>query len=63
MFIPKFPIADIVNQFMLIVMANFKFKIISKVIADRSATVMPFIICDEQKDLIFMEDVSSTVFV
>jgi hypothetical protein len=50
--IPKVSNADVVNQFRPIAMANFKFKIISKILADRLALVMPSIISPEQRGFI-----------
>jgi hypothetical protein len=50
--IPKISNADVVNQFRPIAMANFKFKIISKILADRLALVMPSIISPEQRGFI-----------
>lgn len=49
--IPKDNNADSVNQFRPITLANFKFKIISKVLADRLATIMPYITSKEQRAL------------
>ncbi|MCH94435.1 RNA-directed DNA polymerase (Reverse transcriptase), partial [Trifolium medium] len=46
--IPKTSNADTIDQYRPIAMANFKFKIISKVIADRLAQIMPTIISKEQ---------------
>jgi len=39
--IPKNPNGDTVDQYKSIALANFKFKIISKVIADRLANILP----------------------
>jgi hypothetical protein len=50
--IPKIPNADVVEQFRPIAMANFKFKIISKILADRLAPIMPSIISPEQRGFI-----------
>jgi hypothetical protein len=50
--IPKTPDATSIDQFRPIAMANFKFKIISKIIADRLASIMPSIISEEQKGFI-----------
>jgi hypothetical protein len=50
--IPKSSNADVVEQFRPIAMANFKFKIISKIIADRLAIIMPSIISPEQRGFI-----------
>ena len=50
--IPKTPNADTISQFRPIAMANFKFKIISKIIADRLAQLMPILISKEQRGFI-----------
>jgi hypothetical protein len=50
--IPKVQDADTISQFRPIAMANFKFKIISKILADRLATVLPNIISCEQRGFI-----------
>ncbi|MCH96418.1 RNA-directed DNA polymerase (Reverse transcriptase) [Trifolium medium] len=50
--IPKSSNADSIDQFRPIALANFKFKIISKVLADRLATIMPNIISKEQRGFI-----------
>jgi len=50
--IPKTPNADTMDQFRPIAMADFKFKIISKIIADRLPQVMPKIISEEQRGFI-----------
>jgi hypothetical protein len=50
--LPKTPNALSIDQYRPIAMANFKFKIISKIIADRLATIMPSIVSVEQKGFI-----------
>ncbi|MCH79620.1 RNA-directed DNA polymerase (Reverse transcriptase), partial [Trifolium medium] len=50
--LPKTPEASSIDQYRTIAMANFKFKVISKIIADRLASIMPVIISDEQKGFI-----------
>ena len=50
--IPKHPNADSVEQFRSIAMANFKFKVISKIIADRLASILPSIVSSNQKGFI-----------
>jgi hypothetical protein len=50
--IPKTSNADSMDQFRPIAMANFKFKIISKVLADRLATIMPNLISKEQRGFV-----------
>lgn len=47
--IPKISSADTMDQFRPIAMENFKFKIISKIIANRLAQVVPNIISEEQR--------------
>jgi hypothetical protein len=42
--IQKYSHADTISQFRPIALANFKFKIISKVLDDRLAQVMPYIL-------------------
>ncbi|GAU40289.1 hypothetical protein TSUD_362690 [Trifolium subterraneum] len=50
--IPKVSDADTIGQFRPIAMANFKFKIISKILADRLALILPDIISKEQRGFI-----------
>ncbi|MCH90331.1 RNA-directed DNA polymerase (Reverse transcriptase), partial [Trifolium medium] len=50
--IPKVPNADSLNHYRPIAMANFKFKILSKILADRLALVLPDIISKEQRGFI-----------
>ena len=50
--IPKSSNANTVDQFRPIALANFKFKIITKVIVDRLASILPKIISTEQKGFI-----------
>jgi hypothetical protein len=50
--LPKTPSASSVDQYRPIAMANFKFKIISKIIADRLASIMPSIVSEEKKGFI-----------
>ncbi|MCH87787.1 RNA-directed DNA polymerase (Reverse transcriptase) [Trifolium medium] len=50
--IPKSPDADTIDKYCPIAMANFKFKIISKIIADRLARIMPNIISKQQRGFI-----------
>lgn len=61
MLIPKVDNADTVDQFRPIAMANFKFKILSKVLVDMLDSIMPTIISKEQ-NISFMEDSSGTAF-
>jgi len=51
-FIPKTGSADTVDQYRPIALANFKFKVISKVLADRLSKIMPQIISNEQRGFI-----------
>ncbi|GAU23976.1 hypothetical protein TSUD_327770 [Trifolium subterraneum] len=50
--IPKVQEADTIGQFRPIAMTNFKFKIISKILADRLALILPNIISKEQRGFI-----------
>jgi hypothetical protein len=50
--LPKTPNAHSIDQYRPIAMANFKFKIISKIIADRLASILPSIISEEQMGFI-----------
>ncbi|XP_058761210.1 uncharacterized protein LOC131634556 [Vicia villosa] len=50
--IPKVPNADSIDQFRLIALANFKYKIITKIIADRLSLFMPVLISMEQRAFI-----------
>lgn len=55
--LPKNPNATSVDHYRPIAMANFKFKIISKILADRLAQLMPKIISKEQKGFIQNRDI------
>lgn len=50
--IPKVPAADKIELFRPIALANFKFKIITKVLADRLAKIAPSIISPHQRGFI-----------
>jgi len=50
--IPKSPDADSIDNYRPIALANFKFKIISKILADRLAKILPNIISKEQRGFI-----------
>ncbi|CAJ2645220.1 unnamed protein product [Trifolium pratense] len=50
--IPKVQNADSIGQYRPIAIANFKFKIISKILADRLALILPNIISKEQRGFI-----------
>jgi hypothetical protein len=55
--LPKFPEASSIDQYRPIAMANFKFKVISKIIADMLASLMPNLISVEQKGFIHGRDI------
>ncbi|WJX12769.1 hypothetical protein P8452_03227 [Trifolium repens] len=55
--LPKFPEASSIDQYRPIAMANFKFKIISKILADILASIMPTLISVEQKGFIHGRDI------
>jgi ribonuclease HI len=50
--LPKSENASTIDQFRPIAMANFKFKIISKIIADRLASILPSLISEEQRGFV-----------
>lgn len=50
--IPKDKDANCLRQYRPIALANFKFKIISKILADRISTILPTIISQEQKGFV-----------
>jgi len=50
--IPKTDNADTVEQFRPIALSNFKFKIVTKILADRMVPIMKSIISDEQRGFI-----------
>jgi hypothetical protein len=50
--LPKSPNASSIDQYRPIAMANFKFKIISKIIADRLASLLPSLISEEQRGFV-----------
>jgi len=50
--IPKTQDADTIDQFGPIALENFKFKIATKVLADKLANIIPFIIFKEHKGFI-----------
>lgn len=60
--IPKTNNADTVEQFRPIALANFKFKVISKVLADRLAVLMPHIISKEQRGFIKGRNIKDCIF-
>ncbi|CAL0326169.1 unnamed protein product [Lupinus luteus] len=50
--VPKFPGADRIEDFRPIALANFQFKIITKVLADRLALIAPKIVSSQQRGFI-----------
>ncbi|MCH79990.1 RNA-directed DNA polymerase (Reverse transcriptase) [Trifolium medium] len=60
--LPKTPEASSIDQYRPIAMANFKFKIISKIIADKLASIMPSIISEEQKGFIHDRNIKDCLF-
>lgn len=50
--IPKYPEADSIDKYRPIALANFKFNILSKILADRLASILPNIISKEQRGVI-----------
>ncbi|MCI16088.1 RNA-directed DNA polymerase (Reverse transcriptase), partial [Trifolium medium] len=59
--IPKSPDADAINHFRPIALANFKFKIISKILASRLARVAPTIISSNQRGFIPGRQISDCI--
>jgi len=59
--IPKNPNADTIDQFRPISLENFKFKIITKVLADRLANVLPNIISKEQRGFIRGRNIKDSI--
>jgi hypothetical protein len=55
--LPKSPESSSIDQYRPIAMANFKFKIISKIIADRLASIMPSFVSEEQKGFIHQRNI------
>jgi len=60
--ITKSPNADAIEQFRPIAMANFKFKVISKIIADRLAQILPSLVSNNQKGFIQGRNIKDCVF-
>lgn len=60
--IPKNSNANTVGQFRPIALANFKFKVISKVLADRLAVLMQHIISKEQRGFIKGRNIKDCIF-
>ncbi|CAJ2652147.1 unnamed protein product [Trifolium pratense] len=59
--IPKNESADTIDQFRPIALANFKFKIISEVLADRLAQILPSIISKEQRGFIHGRNIKDCI--
>ncbi|GAU35456.1 hypothetical protein TSUD_364120 [Trifolium subterraneum] len=59
--IPKIGSADTVEKFRPIALANFKFKIITKVLADKLAQIMPIIISKEQRGFIHGRNIKDCI--
>lgn len=58
---PKIPGADKVEDFRPIALANFQFKIITKVLANRLATIAPSIMSENQRAFIKSRHISDCV--
>src|SRR4051812_12006637 len=50
--IPNNPKVDSIDQYVLIALANVKFKIISTVLVDRLTKILPYIISGEQRGFV-----------
>ncbi|XP_045802493.1 uncharacterized protein LOC123896099 [Trifolium pratense] len=50
--VPKFPGADTIENFRPIAVANFQFKIITKILADRLAVIAPKIVSEHQRGFV-----------
>lgn len=59
--IPKTPNADTVDQFRPIVIANFKHKIITKVLANRLSQILPNIVSQEQRAFIHGRNIKDCI--
>lgn len=59
--IPKVPEDASLMNYRLIAMANFKFKIISKILADRLATLLPFLISKQQNGFISRRNIRDNI--
>lgn len=59
--IPKFPDADTIENFRPIALANFQFKIISNVLADKLANIAPKIISSHHRGFIKGRQISDCV--
>lgn len=59
--IPKFQGADCVEQYRPIALDNFKFKIITKVIVERLARIMPNLISKQQRGFIQQRQIKECI--
>lgn len=59
--IPKFPGADRIENYRPIALANFQFKIITKVLADRLACIAPKILSENQRGFIRERHISDCI--
>lgn len=59
--IPKFPGADMIENYRPIALANFQFKIITKVLADRLSVIAPKIISKNQRGFIRGRHISDCI--
>lgn len=59
--VPKTPEADSIAQFRPIALANYKFKIITKVLADRLAIIAPKIVSKQQRGFIKGRQISDCI--
>lgn len=59
--IPIVPEADRIEQYRPIALANFKFKIITKVLADRLARIAPYIVSQNQRGFIQGRQISDCI--
>jgi hypothetical protein len=61
--LPKTTNAASIDQYRPIAMANFKFKIISKIIADRFAPLLPSLISEEQRGFVRDRNIKDCLFI
>lgn len=60
--IPKVAEAERIDQYRPIALANFKYKIISKILADRLAKVAPTIVFHNQRDFIQGRQITDCIY-
>jgi len=60
--IPKTSNADTMNQYRPIALANFKFKVLSKILADRLSQIMPALISKHQRGFIQGRNIKDYIF-